>query len=262
MQIQSLNIFSSSLISNISFSSTKRNNLCKKQYSNDYFEKNNFISSQLPKRVYENARDVVMQSLFDKNPKESIVLIREGEILFHSIGNEFEAEISDEVMDDILDSGDGSITIVHSHTPESTGLTAPLSLTDIGNLIDNNEINCICAVNNKGEYSIIEKIPGRKYNEATSELIDNKFCAGFVKLFKGSKRKEYLNFLKFINENSTQKENETYDDFIERMFTIQDKLDEYYDYATTLKGFPNYTEDFWKNNAKDFGFRYYSNFSF
>ncbi len=64
-------------------------------------KKNNFISSQLPKRVYENARDVVMQSLFDKNPKESIVLIREGEILFHSIGNEFEAEIPDEVMDEI-----------------------------------------------------------------------------------------------------------------------------------------------------------------
>ncbi len=67
---------------------------------------------------------------------------------------------------------------------------------------------------------------------------------GFCKLFKGSKRKRVFKFLKFINENSTQKENETYDDFIERMFTIQDKLDEYYDYATTLKGFPNYTEDF------------------
>ena len=262
MYIQFSNNLSLNFIPRIHFGSLKRNISLEKQCSNDCFEKSNFISPSLSKQVYENAKDIVMQSLFDKNPKESIVLIREGEILFHSTGSEFEAEIPDEVMDDILDSGDDNITIIHSHTPESTGVTAPLSLADIENLIENDKINCICAVNNKGEDSIIEKMPGKEYDETTGKVLDNKFCAGFIKLFQGGKKKEYLRFLKLVNESSVQKENETYSSFINRMFTIQDKLDEYYDYATTLKDFPKYTEDFWRSYAKDFGFKYYSNFSF
>ncbi len=151
---------------------------------------------------------------------------------------------------------------MHSHTPEATGLTAPLSMADIENLIDNDKIMTVCAINNKGEYSVIEKMPDRYYDDTLCDIMDEKCCAGLVNLFSGSKKTEYAEFLKSLNSASDRQPNETSEEFSDRMLSVEDSLDEYYDFATSLKDFPKYMEDFWKKNAKALGFNYYSNFSF
>ncbi len=65
-------------------------------------KKTDYITPLLSRQTFEKARDIVIQSLFDKEPKESIVLIRNDKILFYGKGDEFEAEIPDEIMDDIF----------------------------------------------------------------------------------------------------------------------------------------------------------------
>ena len=64
MYIQFSNNLSLNFIPRIHFGSLKRNISLEKQCSNDCFEKSNFISPSLSKQVYENAKDIVMQSLF------------------------------------------------------------------------------------------------------------------------------------------------------------------------------------------------------
>lgn len=262
MKIQSLNAFPLNFNARISFIGS---NKCVKstiQCEKDSFEKIDFITPSISKQTFEKARNIVMQSLFDDEPKESIVLIKNNEILFFATGDEFGVDMPDEIMDDILDSGDGGVIILHSHTPEKTGLTSPLSIADIENLIADDRISSVCAVNNKGEFSIIEKRPYKHYGSILYEIMDERCYAGFADLFCGSKKKEYISFLKSLNEMSDMKINEEPEEFLDRMLTAEEKLDEYFDYAVTLKGFPKYMEDFWKNNAADFGFNYYSNFSF
>ncbi len=264
MQIAGPNIYLSGIknISSVNFGSMTEPARRIQKSAADSFEKRNFITPHLSKKTFEEARTLVIKSLFDKEPKESIALIKNDEILFHSIGNEFETEIPDKIMDEVLNSGNGNIVIVHSHTPESTGLTAPLSLTDIENMISNNAIKSICAINNKGEYSIIEAKPDINYNYGICAAMDEKCQAGFVDLFRGEKKKEYIKFLKSLDDIQQTKEGETFDDFLLRMEDAYNKLDEYYDYATSLREFPKYMENFWKQYAEKFGFKYYSNFSF
>ena len=108
--------------------------------------------------TFNTAAENVIESARWDEPKESLTLIVDDNIIGSTVGGVHSVEPTEE-MKKILDNSDYQAVAVHSHTPStSKGYANPISLEDLLMLANHSGLSQVFAINPDGEYSMLKKI--------------------------------------------------------------------------------------------------------
>ena len=112
--------------------------------------------------VLNAAVELVKESAGSDDPRESLTIISDNNIIGHEIGDIHFVEPSKE-MNEIIDMPESKVVAVHSHTPSTeSGHANPISLEDLIMLMNKPGIKQVFAVNPKGQYSMLKKVAPTK----------------------------------------------------------------------------------------------------
>jgi len=136
---------------------------CKKistQPGGDIFEKTckDAVFSQ---KTFDEAKNIVMQSILSPSPKESAVYIKDDAIIYLTTGDLDGVHIDDN-MNKMLSSLRNRIALVHSHPTKVFGGAMPVSLADFMVLNSCPALRSVYAINADGEYSLLKKAGNRR----------------------------------------------------------------------------------------------------
>ena len=224
--------------------------------SYDTFEKTD-SSVIFTDKTFQKAKDIVIQSILDENPKESMVFIMNDKLVYQAIGENTYVAPSKYALN-LLDNPKNSIAILHSHPDLAEfGNYAPsLSFNDFNILILSKGAKNIYAINSKGEYAMLEKTDDTKVSKKRIERFEKLYNEELKKgnILFDSLQQEITDGMSIISENLFKGEN------IENLDEITQQINRKIEYANRVS--VSREHNFWLNYAHMFDLKYDTDFSY
>ena len=224
--------------------------------SYDVFEKSD-NGIMLSDKTFQKAKDIVILSILEENPTESMVFVMNDKLVYQAKGESTYVKPSKYALN-LLDNPQNSIAIIHSHPNLSNvGNYAPsLSFNDFNILVLSKGAKSIYAINSDGEYAMLEKSGKNKISQAK--------ISRFEKFYDNELKKKNAQISKLKEEVSHGMdridERISNGGKIENIDEIMQEMSRKMDYVNRVS--ISREHNFWINYASLFNLKYDTDFSY
>ncbi len=222
----------------------------------DLFEKSK-NGKTFSDETFQKAKNIVMQSILEENPKESMVFILNDRIVYQEIGEKSYVTPSKCALS-LIDNPENQVVMIHSHPnlPEFGNYAPSLSFDDFNFLILSKGAKSIYAINSKGEFAALEKMGDTK--------VSQKRISKFEKMYKDELKQKSMLFIRQNEEiyrladeiNEKLARGEKIENLDKLIRDIQEKTD------YTNRMVISKEHNFWQNHSHLFNLKYDTNFSY
>ena len=204
--------------------------------------------------TFEKAKDMVIKTILGSNPKESLVLINDDKIIYHTVGATHEVGFGDKTLFSLLDNPKNRIALVHSHPIMlKDGSSHPVSYGDFVNLNSHEAERSIYAINSLGEYSMLQKQGNARPSIFKVREYEQKYENELIDALSGEDSKLLKKHWTSPSSNHTLTQ--------EEIKQLEKEYEELRNKESVVRATRDATHNFWLKYAPELGVKYDTNFS-